>query len=942
MKEIWNRIKSFFRNQAAAEHQSYFFEEHVEKNLQFMLIIAVLLTVLPAIDLVKLYNPGAAGQVYSKVNATAVYTVLFLFNLAFAILFGLALRDRRGILTRATFKHSLMVAFRIGDMFLASFTFLSTEKGSSFFFEYLLISMLIYLLPFYSIKETIANALANLIPAIAILNYVGYTLAWQDWTDMIVFHAFCILISQRRWNMHVSNELDNLQRQNRLSSEARTDGLTLLANRNALRDDFPDFVGQKLCVALIDLDSFKQINDTYGHLYGDQVLKFVSKNLRQSFNRPGDYCYRYGGDELLIISAESDLAAFRDRLARFQDACQKPVLGHQIFLSIGYALGSADSEADVRKLLKLADSWLYEVKNTGKARIAGGASQAAGGQENYASMLASLMSFDDLTAFFNLHRDAEDWTLVYLDVLHFAEINEEFGYRQGHQLLEQIAEIIKDEFPRDPVANVDTDRFIIYGTSSHQEVINHVLAIQQKAAGLLPHRTLIFRAGLYYRPQNSDTEFLTEVNCAKYACESDREFGQDSRYFHFYGEEMRQVKEQREFVTANFDQALKEKRIVPYYQPFLGVLSEKTAGFEALARWQDPQKGLMLPEDFVPYLESTQESYKLDLYMLEAVCQDLSQHPALLQKGLSVTVNLSRTDFSLVKMPEAIDQIVSRYQIPKEALQLEITESAVSDNNDVQRAIRELKWRGYRLWLDNFGTGESSISSLKENQFDGIKLSPKLFDGFQKDERTHLIIRSILDLCHQIGVLTVAVGIDGEQKYWYARQWGVSFVQGHYFSPALPLAELLKSRYVQKDHIRDAATYAYCHPMASVNLDQAMEQEFYGDQMPEMLFGKAVIEKQGDHLYFLRLNRPLHLLLQGQLNEKDIRMELVGDQRLKARLLEEMVLANQQPGVQDFLLRIAGQEYHCQLAELVKERDKAGYVLSLSNFGVANPVEKSG
>ena len=297
MKKLFEGTGFLFReNDKELYQEPSFIDEWTHRNLYFCFSAALLFIFLSTIGLIQVYAPHEEGQILPQINATFVYSMLLICSLGFVFLIAAATTHyNKGL--RNLRKYTLLLrSFCLAGMILASFTFFSTEKGSSFFFEYILISM-------------------------------------------IAFHLFCITVCQLRWNAYVRYEsvrIHLMQYEKTLTGEVRRDGLTGLLNRTALRNDFPDFLSKEICLALLDIDFFKHINDTYGHVYGDRVLSFIGRNMMTVFSLPEDRCYRYGGDEMMIISITHDTDGFRRKLEEMQQFSRKSAPEIRVGMSIGY------------------------------------------------------------------------------------------------------------------------------------------------------------------------------------------------------------------------------------------------------------------------------------------------------------------------------------------------------------------------------------------------------------------------------------------------------------------------------------------------------------------------------------------------------------------------------------------------------------------------------
>ena len=899
MKKLFEGTGFLFRETDKELYQEpSFIDEWTHRNLYFCFSAALLFIFLSTIGLIQVYAPHEEGQILPQINATFVYSMLLICSLGFVFLIAAATAQyNKG--SRNSRKYTLLLrSYRLTGMILASFTFFSTEKGSSFFFEYILISM-------------------------------------------IAFHLFCITVCQLRWNSYVRYEsvrIHLMQYEKTLTGEVRRDGLTGLLNRTALRNDFPDFLSKEICLALLDVDSFKHINDTYGHVYGDRVLSFIGRNMMTVFSLPEDRCYRYGGDEMMIISITHDTDGFRRKLEELQQLSTEGAPEIRVGMSIGYCCGFPLSEADLRSCIQIADTWLYQVKNHPDGqRIAGGRmkmNRKAAGRS--AAALETLPALSSLEPRFQAHAE-EERAVVFLDLCRFTELNERFGYRKGSWVLERVANQLLKRFPRENLANPDSDHFVLLSTLPETELESLLAAVQREIAKLIPSCVIQFRTGIFRCPAGDHkTGFMTAFYNAKYASRCSEAETPGWNGICLYDARMAESQKWDAFVRDHLDEALEKGLIVPFYQPFIGSLSLKTCGFEALARWNDPERGFISPSDFIPALEKQKKTYKLDLYMLKRVCEDLSRNQALVSDDLIITINLSRTDFWITDMPEEIDRILAPYGFAKDLIQFEITESALSDSVRVHDAVLEMKRKGYSIWLDDFGVGQSSLHALQEYEVRGIKLDHSFFQHFRESSRSHTIIHSIVDLCHETGCLMIAEGVEDAEQLWYAKQWGVNFIQGFYFSHPLPLKNLLESRFVKE--ITDNHDTAFYRPAANVNLSVPMERVFFAPDRTVIRFGKTVMERSGNHVTCLRINEGIRQLFHPYFVHPDLGEDLTDGTDLQETLLKAMKQADSKKDVIEFPIRLSDSLFHGQIAHLTEDGEKATYVMALSNYGIANPL----
>lgn len=914
--------------------------DFVHTNLSFGIASGLLLCVLSLILLVGTYAPFSEGAVLPGINATFVCLVLFVTNLIFVVLLYRERRRFHGVAERRT--KTLFGWYTGINMVLASLTFYSTQKDSSFFFEYILVTVTILLIPNSGLSTFVRNVALNILSLIFVLSSSGHPIAWQDMLDIAVLFAICGFVNWLRWVSFLQSEGNRFaeeRKKDKLYQESRTDDLTGILNRNALRYDYPGFLGKNLCVALLDIDSFKQCNDTYGHAYGDLLLHEVGARLQLTFDSSNDRCYRYGGDEFLVLSLRRDCDAFLDRLSDFSNGLQERSEGPGITCSIGYLCGTADTEQELRSLVQRADRYLYQAKAEGPGRMAGsltpvvpGSTRNPSGQD---SILDRLRSVDEVTRQFQRRcLSSQAWDIAYLDVDRFGEIVEELGTREGGFLLESIIRTVFRYFPGDTLVNREEDHFVLFSALSREDFVQTIRKVQAEVFHLEERHMIVLRAGLL-RHEASDPpmDFAAGMYRAKYAADSIRVETAGREPLCWYDRDMEERRAKEIFVHNNFPDALQSGFLVPYYQPIVGSLSGTTCGYEALCRWMDPDRGMIPPGDFIPYLEKAGAIFRLDLAILESVCRDLRDHRAQFPANIFVNVNLSQRDFQLANLPEEICRIVEQYGVSKSQLQLEITESAFADSGMIREGITKLQEAGFRIWMDDFGVGESSLSAFMSRKVDGVKLDQSFFADVA-NERTQIIIRSIIDMSHETNCMMIAEGIENLAQLRCARQWGVNFIQGFYFSRPLPLEALLASPFVR--NLTNADTDRFYQAAAEVHLQSAAAPPFYLTGNHHSLLACRAVLEWGSDIHVLRADDRMTALLQdnGCLDPQDADCILKRDSALTAALTRAIAGVRNIGSVADFAVTL-GQKALCGQLALIAgdpEQERGVFILNLMDF----------
>ena len=242
---------------------------------------------------------------------------------------------------------------------------------------------------------------------------------------------------------------------------------------------------------------------------------------------------------------------------------------------------------------------------------------------------------------------------------------------------------------------------------------------------------------------------------------------------------MQHIDEQ--YILDNFDKALKNGSIRAFYQPVIRTLTEQICSVEALARWEDPKMGLLSPYLFISVLEKFRLIHKLDISILENICITYNE---MREKGLPLhpfSINLSRLDFNEMDMLNAISETLKKYNVPATAIHIEITESVMLDNTAYFRRIFDsFHEAGFAIFMDDFGSGYSSLNVLKDYSFDVLKIDMRFLSDIGL--RSKKILSSVVNMAKAIGIHTLAEGVETKEQMIFLKSIGCEMLQGYYYS----------------------------------------------------------------------------------------------------------------------------------------------------------------
>lgn len=447
---------------------------------------------------------------------------------------------------------------------------------------------------------------------------------------------------------------------------------------------------------------------------------------------------------------------------------------------------------------------------------------------------------------------------LYFNMENFRLVNQRYGFQAGNQLLIHIAQVLSDIFGAVPMARLNDDRFVVMTRIAHVALeVEHARTAIYEAE---PRLSLVVKVGVY-EPEAGVTDIALILDRAKLACDSIK--GMYDRDIAWFDPSMEEALNLRTYLVTHFYEALEKGWIEVYYQPEVRALTREICGFEALARWRDPERGLISPGVFVPVLEDAHLIDRLDLYVLQRVCEDL-QH--IRREGLDVThisVNLSRVDFQLNDMLQEVEIICRAHGVPREFLHIEITESALNENDAfLKQEIARLRAQGFELWMDDFGSGYSSLNNLKDFQFDMLKIDMAFLRDFETKPQSRVILSAVVDMAKKLGLHTLAEGVETEEQYAFLKSIGCETLQGYLFSPPVPLAEILPilRREEGQLQLEDFHAAAFFDQVGAVNVLSAQPLVLMEGERPAPPTAFGIFETRADEGRLLYGNADLERL----------------------------------------------------------------------------------
>ena len=384
--------------------------------------------------------------------------------------------------------------------------------------------------------------------------------------------------------------------------------------------------------------------------------------------------------------------------------------------------------------------------------------------------------------------------LIYADVMGMHYYNGQYGYQKGNEFLRHVAETLRESFPDALAIRGQDDHFILIDAFDERRRLEENIALANNAIRRgAEGSTVGIKTGVCIYEEGMRT-----IEALDHARNALKWIGNDlNRICNFYAfVDEDQLWNQR-YVIESFDQAMAEGWIKVYYQGISRVETGKGTAFEALARWIDPVRGILSPNEFIPVLKKYHLLYKLDLYIAEQVCREYPLRVSEEVPVLPVSVNFSAQDFDYTDIPGALEEIYRRYQVPdiagEKSLIVEITEQDMAKAEErLHEQVRRLRRNGFRIWLDDFGSGYSSLNAFGRYDIDLIKFDLDLLRNLDENNGANRrIMKAMVEVARELGIHTLAEGMETAEHKTFLQEIGCELAQGYLYHRPEPIAAML-------------------------------------------------------------------------------------------------------------------------------------------------------
>ena len=537
---------------------------------------------------------------------------------------------------------------------------------------------------------------------------------------------------------------------------------------------------------------------------------------------------------------------------------------------------------------------------------------------------------------------AEPLTFMYFDIENFKSFNQRYGFRQGNRLLRYVADLLRETFEGNLVARFNDDHFAV--ATQRKNPNDCIQFIHERIRVYDLGLPMEMKAGIYH-PLPEVTDVALIMDRAKIACNSIK-----NTYDLTWAEFDPAMEEEinfRSHIIRSFQEAMIEGCIEVYYQPEIRAMTREICGFEALARWRDPAHGMISPGVFVPVLEDAHLSPQLDLYIIERVCQDVVQVRRDIPDWelLRVSVNLSRADFRLMDMVQAVEDVRLRYDIARSMLNIEVTEGAMNeDEKFLQGEIARFRAAGYEVWMDDFGSGYSSLNNVKDYVFDVLKIDMNFLRSFETNPKSAIVIRSIVNMAKELGLHTLAEGVETEEQFAFLREIGCEKVQGYLFSPPMPFDKAVAYCYGETAQVKvePFRLGSYYQEIGAINVLSSEALERRGSPEIGDALSLAVLEECDGEIRYLYQSKMFKMFLRNiELDEDSVHTpHYERRKRQNERMIARMMVEADRTGREvytDFITRNSFNSVRLRLVTRDVDDTRAVFLMATVNISRFSP-----
>ena len=387
----------------------------------------------------------------------------------------------------------------------------------------------------------------------------------------------------------------------------------------------------------------------------------------------------------------------------------------------------------------------------------------------------------------------EDKVIVidYSDIKHFKYFNDTYSYKTGNELLADYAKLLssnKDNFLYG--SRVVSDNMVTVGVYElmdedilHQQICSRNMLIENELRLKYKCNRLRICTGMYFiTKHNNNIDAETVISNCNLARKIARENNTEESVVIFKEQMSSRINHEIE-ILSTIDNAIANGELVAYYQPKVDSVTGKVSGAEALVRWKKSDGTIIQPDQFVPIIERSGQIIQVDYFMYKEVFRFIHDRIQQGQNIVPVSINVSRQHFKKLDIINYVKKLQNEFNIPPQYIEFEITETVcMADTAKAMKFIRTFHEMGFKVSMDDFGSGYSSLYLLSELPIDIIKMDKCFLQSDILHQKERVIISNIINMTHQLDITTLCEGVETSQQSEFLKSVGCDIQQGFYFS----------------------------------------------------------------------------------------------------------------------------------------------------------------
>ncbi|USD63968.1 EAL domain-containing protein [Vibrio sp. SCSIO 43136] len=390
----------------------------------------------------------------------------------------------------------------------------------------------------------------------------------------------------------------------------------------------------------------------------------------------------------------------------------------------------------------------------------------------------------------------DDLYVAFIDLDGFKQVNDTYGHAAGDALLIEVTKRVRQAMSElnillngdhyNMFCRVGGDEFLLFlpysNTLQIKQVANAILTSLSQPFVINNEQVNISSSiGLTSKASSNSVDAEQLIKSADIAMYQAKDHGKNT--YEFFSHQMNRKFEERRYIESSLRKSLNDlSQFHLHFQPMVDVSEKTLCGAEALLRWYHPEKGLITPDKFIEIAESSSLILDIGQHVIESTCRQLSHWQHKLSPDFYIAINLSALQLCRQDLIRLLSEQLEKYQLSPSRIHLEITEHQLMlDETKARRILKQLREMGFKIWLDDFGTGYSSLNYLRKFQFDGIKIDRSFLSQSKSCEFDRQLVASVVEMANQLGIHTVAEGVEIQEHLDFVQSIGCNTAQGYLF-----------------------------------------------------------------------------------------------------------------------------------------------------------------